>query len=75
MYMIATKIMNNTWSTPRLGEWIRQVLLILSVCWEPLLSTVKPKKQIKRNTHVSLVNNVTNIHKDYIVYISGFYQL
>ena len=42
------------------NEFVRYYLFC-SVCWEPPLPTVKPKKQIKRNAHVPLVNNVIYI--------------
>ena len=32
-----------------------------AVCWEPRLSTMKRNKQIKRNAHVSMVDNVIYI--------------
>ena len=63
MYMIAT---NNYY----LSDWIRQVLPILSVLWEPPLSTVKPNKQTR-----IFIGKQRDIHKDDMVNISGFYRL
>ena len=73
MYMIAIKNINNT-LVHRVCEieFVRYYLFSLSV--ESPLSTVKPRKQIKRNAHVSLFKQ-RDIHKDHIVNISGFYQL
>ena len=49
MYIIATE---KYFSTPRSVDWLRAPVY---------LSTVKPRKQIKRNAHVSMVNNVIYI--------------